>query len=149
MAYRKDISITTPYTSIKGLKETFLDHEGMPKTATTWNRGLWGSIEDQGMFEITSGSRGSGMFVFTGQAEVEEGQVHLKGQIDIRKRSLYAVYGSTAIMSLFGILLILTWNPVFFVFGLMLMIVPWFNYFYMVRSNALYMEIQKKLTTKL
>lgn len=145
MAYRNNVDIKTSYFSIEEFTEGCIDHIGMPFAATSWNRGLWGLVLDDGGFEITSGKKGAALFIFRGKLEVIEDHIHMIGDISIRTYGKVMLYGSIIMMSILGLLLIVSLNPVFLFFGLMMIVLPWFNVLYAMNSDALYKLIVKKV----
>ena len=146
MAQRENINIRTKYTTMEMFKDQCIDHFGHPKAATTWNRGLWGYVDEEGLFNITAGNKGAGLFIFRGKGEIINGHVHLRGNIGVIQRGKWAIYISVGLMTLLGLVMILSGNPMGIIVGFFMMLMPWTNYLYMRRSDALYKMILRKVT---
>ena len=146
MAYREGIDIRTSFTSIEAFEKGCIDHEGIPFATTSWNRGLWGTVDEQGRFEITSGKKGAALFIFRGKVEVIDNNIHMIGDISIRTHGKVMLYVSIVMMTLFGLLLIVSLNPVFILFGIMMIVLPWLNVVYAMKNDALYNQIVNKVS---
>lgn len=146
MSRRENIIIKTKYKTIETCERNCVDSIGTKRIAKSWSNKLYGVFDDTHHFMITSDARGAALFVFEGVIVERDDHINMEGDIKLRPMSKKIVTGSILVGLLVGILLISTLNAVFMLMGTLFMIVPWFNYLYVKKSDALYSMIHKKVS---
>lgn len=146
MAIRNNVKILTKYKTIDECIESCLDYYGEARFYSSFYRGIGGTISKSGEFNISSKTRGSGIFQFIGKIEEVDGNIYLVGDISEKAVQIKIIYISILFMILLGFFIIFVMAPLGILIGPLFMIVPWFNLLYVKRSDALYHEIVRKVS---
>ena len=141
MIYRQNISIKTKYKTINECRENSIDKVGKATFSSTIGKSLIGEILPNNSFVIGSNQKSIAVHQFVGEIVESDDGIYMVGDIKERPLSLFAIYFSVIFGLIFGVGMILTWNPVLMLFGLLFMIVPSFNIIHIKRSNGLYNKI--------
>lgn len=146
MVNREDILIKTRFSTIEECRGNCIDKIGKVRYASSLGKSLVGEITPQDTFVIASNQKGVATHEFVGEIYQKDNDIFMKGIIRPRKFSMIIVYAYVVFGLIFGITLILSFNPVFMFFGLLFMLVPWLNVVHLNKSNALYDRILQKVT---
>ncbi len=88
---------------------------------------LSGTVDDSGTFVLTVKARGASASEFVGKIEETEEGVYLTGEVQARKSMMRRIYALIAMNSIVGVLMFLSGNPIFQIFSLLFITVPWLN----------------------
>ena len=146
MAKRKDVIIKTKYESKEDCIENCRDIKSKTVMAMSLNRKISGTMTTGGQFVLSSRSKGAAMFEFKGHVEENRDGVFMVGDIAPKSFQVKLIYTSVIIMMLAGAAMMLTFNPVLLLFGVLFMVIPWANVLAMKYSDHLYNVIVKKVT---
>lgn len=145
MSKRDQIVLKTKFKTVEQCKAECVDGIGIKKVAKTWSNKLYGIFDDTQHFVIASDAKGAALFVFEGVIKEREDGIYMEGDIKVKPISKRIVYLSIMLSVIAGILMYLSLNPVLIFMGTLFMIVPWFNYRFMKKSDVLYHLICKKV----
>lgn len=145
MTNRNNISIKTRFETVDSCKQNCLDQVGKVRYASSMGKSLIGEVTDQNSFRIGSNQKSAATHEFIGYIVQKEDGIYMEGDIKARKFSERMIYLSLIFGVVFGIMLILSLNPVFVLFGILFMLMPWMNVIHLKKSNALYNLIIKKV----
>lgn len=141
----ENVSIKTKYKTLEACEQNCVDGIGIKRIAKTGSNKLYGVFDESHQFTITSDARGAALFAFEGVILEKEDGIYLEGKIFVKPQTKNIVLGSILLFSLMGILFTLSQNAVLIFMGVLFMIVPWFNFMYMNKSNALYKMIENRV----
>lgn len=105
---------------------------------------LSGTVSDSGSFVLTIKARGAAASEFVGQIEEGDDGVYLIGTVQPRKQMMRRIYGLIAMNSVLGLLMFLSGNPIFQVFSVLFITVPWLNLSAARKGNYLKSALEKK-----
>lgn len=143
MAEHLNLKIKTKYNNLEAAKSC-VDKIGRSQFFVNGSGQLYGEFENY-EFTITSSSKTSGSYEFTGTFIEESDSIWMQGSIkkrdDIMKR-----HKVMFIMNyIFALILLLTMNPVFMMMAVLFLIVPIINKRVVDKSNAFYKAILKRI----
>jgi len=140
------VAIKTRFRTVEQCREECVDGIGIKHIAKSWSNKLYGIFDVANHFKIASDAKGAALFVFEGVIIEREDGIYMEGNINVKPHSKKIVLGSILMSLIAGIILITTFNIVLMFMGILFMIVPWFNYTYMKKSDVLYKMIHKKVS---
>lgn len=141
---QKKVLIVTPYKSFEACREGCVDKKGTSKWYSQATTDLFGVFGQGHAVTITTNNKAAGSFEFKGHMTICGDAICLEGMIQAKKTSKRIVLISLLTSSLLGLFLLTTANPVWVLFGLLFMAVPWLNVWHLKKSKFLLDLIEKR-----
>lgn len=104
---------------------------------------LKGKIDKQGHFSLTSRARGAAFSQFEGQVIKRSEGVFLEGDVHPISSKLKLLYGLVALNAVLAGAMFLSGNPIFQLFGVFFLVIPWLNVSVAKKGNYLRASLKK------
>lgn len=139
------VLIKTRFASIEECAENCVDQVGRVRFSSSLGRKIIGEVSSDYKFVISSSMKNAATHEFVGDIVAREDGIYMVGIVRPRKLTSIMTYISIVLGVFFGIGLILSFNPVFVLFGFFFIFIPWLNLLYLKKSQVLLGLIKNKV----